>query len=178
MANFNISIELVLKHEGGYSDHPMDRGGATNWGITHQDLIHVRGLGVTKEDVKNMTLDEAKYCYRKLYWEPLKCDFIAVQKIADVVFDQGVLCGRAGSTKRAQIVLKRMGKNITVDAKMGNATLSALNTVDPDKFCLEFICDTQDYFAGIVERNPTQSVFIRGWINRSQHLLKHCFELK
>ena len=176
MANFNLSIELVLKNEGGYTDHPMDRGGATNWGITHQDLIHVRGLGVTKEDVKNMTREEAKDIYKRLYWMPLQCEFIVVQKVADIIFDQGVLCGISGSIKRAQIVLKRMNKNITVDGKMGNATLSAVNTVNPDEFCMEFIFDTQDYFAGIVERRPSQAVFLRGWLNRSQALLRHCIE--
>jgi lysozyme family protein len=27
-------IDLVIDREGRYVDHPADRGGATNWGIT------------------------------------------------------------------------------------------------------------------------------------------------
>ena len=32
--NFNRSVEAVLKHEGGFVNHPADPGGATNKGIT------------------------------------------------------------------------------------------------------------------------------------------------
>ena len=34
LKNFVTSLETVLKHEGGYVDHPKDPGGRTNMGIT------------------------------------------------------------------------------------------------------------------------------------------------
>ena len=34
--NFEASLKMVLKHEGGFVDHPKDPGGATNKGITRQ----------------------------------------------------------------------------------------------------------------------------------------------
>ena len=29
-------LETLLGKEGGYTDHPSDRGGPTNWGITEK----------------------------------------------------------------------------------------------------------------------------------------------
>jgi hypothetical protein len=62
---FGRCVEVVLGHEGGFSDHPEDPGGATNFGITHKTLAEFRGVdSVTKEDVRNLTRDEAKEIYR------------------------------------------------------------------------------------------------------------------
>jgi len=34
MANFETFAAKILALEGGFSDHPADRGGATNMGVT------------------------------------------------------------------------------------------------------------------------------------------------
>jgi len=34
---FDEALRRVLAHEGGYTDHPSDPGGPTNWGITIHD---------------------------------------------------------------------------------------------------------------------------------------------
>jgi len=39
MANIDELIEDVIEREGGYVNHPADRGGATNWGITEAVAI-------------------------------------------------------------------------------------------------------------------------------------------
>jgi len=32
--NFEKALEMLLKHEGGYVNHPRDPGGETNHGVT------------------------------------------------------------------------------------------------------------------------------------------------
>ncbi len=41
---FARCLELVLRQEGGYADHPADPGGATNFGITRKTLARWRKI--------------------------------------------------------------------------------------------------------------------------------------
>jgi lysozyme family protein len=71
--NFDVSLTHVLKFEGGYSNHPLDPGGATNRGITQAVLARHRGCAVSKDDVKSLTKKEAGAIYRKSYWDACRC---------------------------------------------------------------------------------------------------------
>lgn len=91
----------LLKHEGGYVDHPRDPGGATNMGITILTLSNWRGKPVTKKDVMNLTKNEANAIYRSKYWNktgPNGADNMLVGP--DVaLFDVCVNSGRGRSDK-------------------------------------------------------------------------------
>ena len=49
--SFEPSLAHVLRHEGGYVNHPVDPGGATNLGITAATLARARGRPVSAADV-------------------------------------------------------------------------------------------------------------------------------
>jgi len=49
--NFEECLAHVLKHEGGYVDHPKDPGGATNHGCTKKVWEEWVGHEVTKDDM-------------------------------------------------------------------------------------------------------------------------------
>ena len=57
-------IDAVLDREGGYTNHPADRGGETNHGITAA-VARANGYAGTMRD---LPLDTALTIYRKLYW--------------------------------------------------------------------------------------------------------------
>src|SRR5689334_14019533 len=70
---FQTCLAEVLRHEGGYVDHPTDPGGATNMGITHKTLARWRKVSpwwdLPKSAVKTMARSEAAQIYRALYWD-------------------------------------------------------------------------------------------------------------
>jgi ferredoxin-NADP reductase len=62
-------LDDILRREGGYVNHPADRGGPTNFGITAQTLGSWRKLGrpATAAEVQALTEPEARAIYRQQY---------------------------------------------------------------------------------------------------------------
>jgi lysozyme family protein len=89
-----FAIAKVLEHEGGYSNHPDDPGGPTNFGITIADYRRYRKSDATAADVRVMRLDEAKAIYRAAYWDVMHCDSLPAGPDY-AVFDYGVNSGVA-----------------------------------------------------------------------------------
>lgn len=91
-ANFPESLSRVLKHEGGYTNDPQDRGGPTNWGITIEDARMYWKPNATASDVRAMPLEIAKGIYRTKYWDRMKCDQLP-SGVDYCTFDYGVNSG-------------------------------------------------------------------------------------
>lgn len=82
MADFEIAVNLVLKHEGGYTAGlPNDPGGETNFGITKKFYPAL--------DIKNLTVQQAKDIYFKDYWKPFMEQEID-QRLANCALDCAV----------------------------------------------------------------------------------------
>lgn len=91
-SNREPSIRKTLTYEGGYTNHPKDPGGPTNWGITIHDARMYWKPAATAADVKAMPLYVAVDIYRQKYWAKLCCDVLPVGP--DFVdFDYGVNSG-------------------------------------------------------------------------------------
>lgn len=164
-SNFEKALEIVLGHEGGYSNIPEDHGGPTKYGITQHDLSIHRGHSVSADDVSAMSVKEAGEIYLKTYWKPYHLDEVKSFKIAAILFDQGVLCGPGTAIRLMQQALK-----IQSDGKIGPQTLAALNSCDEKSAGLSFLDRCDERFEGIVNRSPDQSLFLNGWLNRTHDL--------
>lgn len=122
-SRFDECVVHVLKHEGGYVNHPADPGGATNMGITlavYRENIDRDG---TADDLRRLTIDQAKRIYRTKYWDALNCD----QWPAGVdyaVFDFGVNSG-VGRAKQFMADIKA-GDPASVINKLCDARLTYL----------------------------------------------------
>jgi lysozyme family protein len=126
-------LEDLFEREGGYVDHPDDRGGAINFDIT-KSVFNVAGWART---VRELPRDFALAIYRRRYWAAPRFDAVAAitPEVAAELFDTGVNMGPGvaiGFLQRSLNALNRHGKDrpdIVVDRSIGNATTEALRSL-------------------------------------------------
>lgn len=154
--NFDQSLKEVLVHEGGWSDHPSDPGGATMKGVTIATFRKWIDRDATKEDLRKITDDQIAHIYRKVYWNAVKGDELP-SGIDYAVFDFGVNSGPSRAIKYLQAVL-----NVTQDGKIGPVTLQAVQSADADDV-INALCDRRLAFLRQLKTWPT---FGKGWSAR------------
>lgn len=156
MTRFHRAIPLILKHEGGYVDHPKDPGGATNMGITHLTLAAWRGRAVTKQDVRNLTRQEAEDIYRARFWQPISADRMP-PGVDLVTFDAAV---NSGPSRGATWTQRAVGA--TQDGRIGPLTLAAIASTP----ATTVIKRATDYRLAFMQSLRIWSTFGRGWARR------------
>lgn len=117
--NFERCLPKVLSHEGGWSDHPSDPGGATMKGITIGTYAQWKGRKVTKDELRNITDAEVAAIYRRKYWDKVKGDDLP-SGVDYVAFDAAVNSGPARSARWLQLAV-----GATQDGQIGPATVAA-----------------------------------------------------
>ncbi len=130
---FERAVAHTLGIEGGYSDHPSDRGGKTNWGVTEAVAREHGYRGPMKAMPKSIALD----IYRKAYWDKTGLDWIAAvdADVALEVFDTGVNMGVGIAMRMLQRVLNALNRggrdypDIAVDGVAGPLTGAVLRAV-------------------------------------------------
>jgi hypothetical protein len=157
---FTRCVDLIFRHEGGFVDDPVDPGGATNMGITIGTLAAVRGAPVSREDVQNLTRDEARQIYRAHYWNALSCDSLPAG-IDLVVFDFGVNAGVARSAKLLQKLV-----HVETDGEIGPITVGAARAIDPAHVIKSFSDARMDHYRGL----STWERFKNGWTRRTAEM--------
>lgn len=155
-ARFARCMPLILKHEGGYSDHPSDPGGATNMGITRATLEAWRGLPVSKADVMALQRAEAEAIYRAKYWNAVKGDDLPAG-VDYCVFDYAVNSGPGRAIKALQ---RAVGE--AQDGVIGPRTMAAVKAADP-MLVINSICNSRLAFLQGLATWPT---FGGGWGRR------------
>lgn len=153
---YEEALTELLKSEGGYTNHPADPGGPTNYGITIYDYRKYINHDATAQDVKDMKLDDAKSIYKTKYWDAQRCDELPAG-VDYAVFDYGVNSGIGRSKKVLQRVL-----NVDVDGELGPQTMNAMSKANPKKVIIA-ICDERLNF---LKHLHTWPVFGKGWGRR------------
>ena len=100
------ALVFTLKWEGGYTNHPLDPGGATNYGIIQVRYDQYRrDNGLPKHPVKNITVAEYTEIYDKYYWDPVRAQYVE-GTLGLTLFDTAVNLGVGGCISRLQASLK------------------------------------------------------------------------
>jgi len=181
MSNYDNAVVKLLAHEGGYVNNPKDTGGRTNLGITQRvyetfigktlvgpktDAPYGQTMSEAESTMRNMPRGNAVAIYKKEYWDRVLGDKIPQYAIAFTIFDQAVNRGVSSAVKQAQNIL-----GINADGAMGNDTLKSLlakvSTPDGEKdFLNKYLAASANFYKMIVARDPSQSVFLVGWLKR------------
>lgn len=160
MAKFSEYAPKLLLLEGRYTNHPDDLGGPTQFGITLKTFQSYCGQEKTIKDLQNMTYGTWEKIMKDLYWDRCKADEIESQSVAEIVADWCVNSGVSG-IKKVQEVL-----GCKPDGIVGPITLSLINTSDPHSLFDRIWNARKQFYTNIVKRNPSQKVFLNGWMNR------------
>lgn len=164
---FRRALAIVFAREGGYVHHPLDRGGATNYGITQSTYaVWRQSVGLPQQPVKFITRDEAQAIYERDYWRKGCCDAMPVP-IALVHFDAAVNHG-----VHAAAVLLQAVAGVVQDGVIGPATLEAVREADPTRFAHRYIERRRRFYRDIVAETPSQAIFYKGWLARMDALDK------
>jgi lysozyme family protein len=151
----------VLAREGGYVDHPLDRGSCTNFGITVHALADWRGRTVTCEDVRALTRDEALAIYREVYVRRPGFEGVFNGRLRALLVDFGVHSGPRVAIRALQTAI-----GAKADGILGPQTIAALNAADAAGIYRMVLQARMSYIAGILQRDPSQRVFAAGWLRR------------
>ena len=161
---FDKVIERVLAHEGGYVNHPADPGGATNFGITQRTLTSIRAshpaAGLPK-DLRSLTRDQAKFCYRVAYWAPIRGDQLPSQ------FAYQMMDAYVNTSPETVVRWVQRAAGVADDGKIGPMTLAAIAAKDPADLVLLFLASRLEHMTNL----SIWPTFGKGWARRIAHNL-------
>ena len=72
--SFDRALRVILKHEGGYVNHPADPGGRTNLGVTLRVWVVWSDRKVGEAEMRALTPTMVAPLYRKNYWDKVRGD--------------------------------------------------------------------------------------------------------
>lgn len=160
MDTFNIFIDRLLSHEGGYSEDPKDPG---NWtgGVVGSGTLKGTKFGIAANsyptlDIKNLTRALAIAIYKRDFWLHARCD-----KLPDVVAFQ-LLDGAVNSGIPQATRWLQRSVGVADDGMIGPITLDAIFSTDSNDIVFRFLAERLDFMT----RLKNWSNHGRGWVRR------------
>lgn len=190
MDKFETAQAFTARWEGDISDDAADRGGLTHWGVSLAFLTDfaanaanrawLQGMGVhplpvTRATIRNLDATQARAIFRREFWTPLHLDDMPVQ-MGVLLYDAAVNSGRAQSVKLAQRGYNACvmhGVPLAVDGVLGPLTRAALTQCNTPPVRQAICTARENFYKELVRKNPSQDVFLRGWLNRVDDLRRY-----
>lgn len=191
MADFEEAYKKTMGHEGGYVNDPDDVGGETYNGVSRVYNPSWSGWEIIDECKNMVSCDQFPEClddkddlqesvhafYKAKYWDVNRLDDFP-QDTAEEMFDTGVNMGTGRAGRFLQTALNYMNRNgslfseLTVDGKIGPASLSALAKCQKDEDVLMAMLNTLQgkHYMEYMDKSPSQKKYARGWFRR----VKYC----
>ena len=180
-ADYRKYVPFVLRWEGGVSNNAADRGGLTYKGITYTTYNALCKIVLKKEPNRehflNLT-DEEVGLFVKHYWDKsTNNNQIKSQKIAEAITSWHWGSGKLGLIWYQRMLNKEYNCDLEDDGVIGNASIVAINSIDADDLFRMSIKYRRERFYTIVNNNPSQRIFLKGWLNRLRDFAERHGEL-
>lgn len=169
--DFDTAFEKLIGHEGGFQNDTHDRA---NWttgkigiGTLKGTKYGISAMSYPSEDIVNLTLDRAKFLYKRDFWGPVGCDLVPDEVKFDL-FDTAVHTSAPGRPVTAIKMLQR-ALGVTDDGVLGSRTALAISNIHPLRLVARFNGERLDY------TNNNREQFARfgvGWTQRIAENLK------
>jgi lysozyme family protein len=175
-ASISELIDALIEREGGYVNHPADKGGPTCFGIT-EPVARAHGYAGA---MRVLPREEAERIYERLYWLRPRFDEVAKRssRLAAELFDTGVNMGPWVATTFLQRALTALNRNgldypdLVPDGRIGSQTLVALDAffARRGKQCGETVLLRAlealqgERYLRLAERRPANEAFLYGWL--------------
>lgn len=169
-------IDALIEREGGYVNHPSDKGGPTCFGIT-EAVARAHGY---RGSMRQLPRAEAEAIYRRLYWLRPRFDSVAERSpaLAAELFDTGANMGPAVAATFLQRTLTALNRNgsdypdLAPDGRIGAQTLAALDAFfavrgkdSGETVLLRALEALQgERYLRLAERRPANEAFLYGWL--------------
>lgn len=157
---FNTCLTELLKHEGGYSNHPSDPGGITMLGVTKRVWEEYNGKPASVADMKALTAAKVAPLYRDRYWDTVKAGQLP-PALAMCVFDMSV---NAGPGRAGKMLQRLVGCD--VDGNVGRGTLTAVQAFVGAHGTAEAVKGYQNLRRSFYRALGTFDTFGKGWLRR------------
>ena len=155
-------IDRIIKREGGYVDHPEDRGGPTKYGVTVYTLSSWRGECCAAVDVEQMSVMEARDIYLCMFWQEASLDTLPISPVLqEMVFDAAVQHDPYDATRFLQRAV-----NAKPDGLVGPKTIAAIEGLESEMVAARFMAERIKHYGKVITSNPSQACFASGWMNR------------
>ena len=155
-SNFDPSLELVLKEEGGYVNNPKDPGGMTNLGVTKRAWEAWMQRSVTEAEMRGLTPEAVGAFYKAQYWDKI-CGDQLPKGLDYAAFDLAV---NSGASRAIRYMQQLAG--VPQDGILGPKSLEAIREADV-RHMADAICELRIDF---LRRLADFSTFGKGWSSR------------
>lgn len=168
MAKAEKLMAFIHKWEGDFANNPYDGGGCTMKGVTLSTYRDYFGQYKTCEDLRYITDEEWLYIFKDGYWNKCKADEIDSQIVANIIVDWAWMSGVKTAVKKIQKLL-----GVEVDGIVGRETIGAINNCNEDILFNDIYNERVKFYTNIVEKKPSQKMFLNGWLNRLNDIDTH-----
>lgn len=152
MSVFDKIFERLMKHEGGYVNHPSDPGGETMYGVTKRVAQAHGYFG----DMRKLPKSLAKQITEQSYYKAVKgdqLDRLIAWQLTDAAYNHG---------NRQAVKFLQRAVGVTADGLIGPRTLAAVAAMDKNDVVFLFLAERLEFFTNL----RIWQTFGKGWVRR------------